>query len=351
MKTPNQHQGQRDVAWERMRQLSWYFVCATVLLGFACLLALGATPVCAQIRNLQELNATDIQGLDLQRTVVIIPGGILEEHGPYLPSFTDGYVNEYLSRHVAEAVVARPGWTVLLFTVIPLGDGGANQVGKKQVFAGTYHVHFSTLRAVFMDVASELGEAGFRWVFVVSAHGALRHQQALDQASDFFTDAYGGKMVHLTGLVPTSPTPSILNLTDAERQQNGLDVHAGMTETSEMLFLRPELVAPGYRHAQPQSGSSWRELVDLGMRPGWPGYFGAPALATAARGAAILRSQSQDFAKLALRILDGFDYRTLQRRADQQLTDEAIKDCNAAADEHARTVQVKQLAWLRAKGL
>jgi hypothetical protein len=32
-----------------------------------------------------------IQALNLQETVVLIPGGILEEHGPYLPSYIDGY--------------------------------------------------------------------------------------------------------------------------------------------------------------------------------------------------------------------------------------------------------------------
>lgn len=316
---------------------------------WTCLLA--ASPALAQVRSLQELNVDDLRRLDRQRTVVIMPGGILEEHGPYLPSFTDAYVNEYSSRRVAEAIVARPGWTVVMFPMIPLGDGGANQVGKKQVLPPTVHVHFATLRSVYMDLASELGEAGFRWIFVISGHGALRHQQALDQASDFFTDTYGGKMVHLTGLVPAAPAPRNVNLTDAERQQNGLDVHAGMSETSKILFLRPDLVQPAYRSAQPQAGSNWRQLVDKGTNADWPGYFGSPALATAARGAALVQADAQDLSDLAIRILDGFDDRSLQRRADGQLIDGAIREYNEAADEHARAIQEKQSAWLRQRGL
>ena len=314
-------------------------------------LLLLASPAVAQILNLEELNTQDLRSLDRERTVVIMPGGVLEEHGPYLPAFTDGYVNEYRSRLVAESIAARQGWTVLMFPMLPLGDCGGNQVGKRQVFPPTFHVHFVTLRAVYMDLASELGEAGFRWIFVVSGHGALRHQQALDQASDFFSETYGGTMVHLTGLVSPSPAAVNLNLTDQERQQNGFDVHAGMTETSELLFLQPRLVSPAYRTAQPHAGSTWRQLVDKGTEANWPGYFGAPALAEASRGAALLRADAQTLSDLAVRILDGFDWRTLQRRADSQLTDNAIKEYNEAADQHAKAIAEKQSTWLRRKGL
>ena len=47
--------------------------------------------VAAQILRIAEMNTRQIQALNLQKTVVLIPGGILEEHGPYLPSYTDGY--------------------------------------------------------------------------------------------------------------------------------------------------------------------------------------------------------------------------------------------------------------------
>jgi hypothetical protein len=36
--------------------------------------------------RLAELNIDQIRTLDRQRTVILLPGGILEEHGPYLPS-------------------------------------------------------------------------------------------------------------------------------------------------------------------------------------------------------------------------------------------------------------------------
>jgi hypothetical protein len=47
--------------------------------------------VAAQVFRIAEMNTRQIQALNLQETVVLIPGGILEEHGPYLPSYIDGY--------------------------------------------------------------------------------------------------------------------------------------------------------------------------------------------------------------------------------------------------------------------
>ena len=316
-----------------------------------CLQVTAAATASAQIYDMREMNATEIAALDQQKTVIIIPAGILEQHGPYLPSYTDGYRNEYQARRVAEAIIARPGWSVLLFPPIPLGEGGANQVAKKHVFPGTYHVHFSTLRAVFMDIATELGEAGFRRIFIISLHGAQPHQLALDQASDFFNDTYRGTMVYLSGLIPETRVQPQLDLTDSERLENGLDVHSGMDETSQMLFLRPDLVHPGYKGAEPQSGATWRDLINRGQQPAWPGYYGSPRLATSARGAALMRARAEELSSLALRILDGFDHHSLQRVSNQQLGDEGIRDIVGAASEHARQLQERQDNWLRSNGL
>src|SRR5262249_53015642 len=114
----------------------------------------------AQIYNVKEMNTEQIKALDREKTVVLLPGGILEEHGPYLPSFTDGYRNERLTEALANAIVERPGWKVLIFPLIPLGTSPANTLGQKYVFPGSYTVRPATLRAVVMDLATDLGEQG-----------------------------------------------------------------------------------------------------------------------------------------------------------------------------------------------
>lgn len=153
-------------------------------------LGVAGVPVSAssQVLQLAKLNTEQIGALDHQRTVVVIPITILEEHGPYLPSYSDGYPAERLTRELADAIAARSGWTALLFPPIPLGNGGANQIGQKWIFPGSYTVRAETIRAVLMDLATEFGEQGFRWVFLVTLHGAPNHHKALDQASEYFRD-------------------------------------------------------------------------------------------------------------------------------------------------------------------
>jgi creatinine amidohydrolase/Fe(II)-dependent formamide hydrolase-like protein len=159
-------------------------------------------PAQAQVYRLADLNTEQIRALNPMKTAVIISGGILEEHGPYLPSYSDGFFAEAYSRELANAIVSRPGWTVLMFPQIPLGVGGANSLGGKDVFPGSYTVRLSTLRAVYMDLASTLGEQGSRWIFVIFMHDGPENHLALEQASDYFHDVYGGTMVHLYDLKP-----------------------------------------------------------------------------------------------------------------------------------------------------
>ena len=68
-----------------------------------------ATPLSAQVLRFAELNTRDFAKLNLKQTVVILPGGILEEHGPYLPAGTDDIFNAKLADDLAHAIASRPG--------------------------------------------------------------------------------------------------------------------------------------------------------------------------------------------------------------------------------------------------
>jgi creatinine amidohydrolase len=298
----------------------------------------------AQIHQLKELSTERIAALDRSRTVVLMPAGIMEEHGPYLPSFSDGYFNEALAQRLAEAIVARPGWSVVMFPTIPLGVGGANEIGRKHVFPGTYAVRSTTLRAVFMDLATELGEQGFRWIFIVHAHGAPNHNRMLDQAGDYFRDTYGGHMVHLAGLLPVG-ADNEGGLSEKEKKEDGFAVHGGADETSAVLFLRPDLVGPVER-AQPQSGYGWDDLIRLARAPEWPGYFGSPRLATAALGARTFASAVKMAIDYALKILDGADERKFPRLGN--FFSKSPPNIGIDKDAIARELEIekKQQAWL-----
>jgi len=171
---------------------------------------------------------------------------------------------------------------------------------------------------VFTDLATALGEGGLRKIFVVHFHLAPSQSRALDQASDYFTDTYGGQMVHPIGLMPVieSYVGAAQAAGEAERAENGFGVHADMIETSILLFLRPDLVSPGYLSARSFTGRSISELLPAAERANWPGCLGAPRHARADIGAATMTSLSTAMTGLALKSLDGYDYRQIPRYGD-----------------------------------
>jgi creatinine amidohydrolase/Fe(II)-dependent formamide hydrolase-like protein len=292
-----------------MKYLVWSFL----------ILLAAINPSLTQVLRVADLPTDRIRSLERSKTVVLLPGGILEEHGPYLPAYTDGILSERLTAELADAVAtSKPGWTVLIFPQIAVGSSGSNELGGHFTFPGSYVVQPSTLRSVFMDIASEIGEQGFRWIFVVHVHGAPRHIRMIDDACDFFHDTYGGQMVNLWGLLPVlAGWGSVLGgLTDAEKKEEGVSLHGGMDETSLMLHLRPDLVLPDYRKAAVVTGQSLQESFDVAKRSDWPGYLGSPRLASAELGGKIWRSFAAAATEQTLKILDGADPRSIRRYSD-----------------------------------
>lgn len=306
--------------------------------------------VSAQIYRVAEMNAEQIRKLNKDKTVVLIPGGILEEHGSHLPSFTDGYWNERVTEELAKAISAKPGWSVVIFPTIPLGNSGANDIGGKYSFPGTYAVRFSTLRAIFMDLATELGEQKFKRVFVVHGHGAPNHNRALDQAGDYFREVYGGQMVNLTGLMPVIAAWDGKK-TESERKEDGLPIHAGMDETSMMLALRPDLVSPAYKTAQPFSGEKMEDLISIAQKKDWLGYFGSPRLARSEQYANGWQIALNEAISIALKILNGFDDRQIPRFGDEMQKSAIDVALDRASLKHEDEIRNKQETWLKKKRL
>lgn len=304
------------------------------------------------IFDLKTLNTRQIQSLDKNKTVVLIPGGILEEHGPYLPSFTDGFWNEKLTDTLAKAIGARKDWNALLFPTIPLGNSGANDVGMKYSFPGTYSVRFETLRAIFMDIATELGEQGFKHVFIIHGHGAPNHHRALDQTADYFNDTYNGKMVNLMGLNPIIMKWFEAPKTKQQQEEDGFTIHAGVAETSSMLFIAPQLVDSGYKHAIPYTGNSMVELVEIAQRPDWKGYFGSPRLATSDFGKQAWNSNSKMYTQYVLDIMDNkINPDTVLRFGDYSKGSPIDVRLDSLSLQEEMKRKEKQQTWLQKKGL
>jgi len=319
----------------------------TLLLAALCVACCFLTESPAQVLSVAELSSRELQGLDRKRTVIIIPGGIFEQHGPYLPSFTDGYLNEWMARRTAEAIVAERELVVLMFPTIPLGVGQPEDFGGLSPFSGSYTLRPETLRAVYMDLASALGQDGFRTIFVINRHGAPAHNQALLDAAEYFEHRFGGTMAVLTSLIHEDGMSVPDHLSPEQVSEHGVDVHAGEEESSQMLFLRPDLVHDDLPDAAAFTAVSMEDLIKIAKDAKWQGYFGSPRLATPSAGALIVSFRTKQTIDLASRILDGFDWRKLRTRADRTGMSASFRTVDDNVRRRAEKERAIQEEWLR----
>jgi creatinine amidohydrolase len=236
------------------------------------------------VLRLEELSTQSLDRLDRSRTVVILTVSPLEEHGPHLPLGVDAFVGRHLAESVADHIVSsRPGWSVVLAPTLHLGTFTFNGVG-------TIRVRQRVVRDAVVDYGRSLARWGFRYVLVANGHGGPGHLVALEEAADLVSRRHSITMASLTGRLAwqflrggfLERIEQALGrpLSEAERRAFAEDAHGGLWETSVMLWLRPDLVDPGFRDLPPARYPLRRRLVpNYPLRDGGPGYVGHPALA------------------------------------------------------------------------
>jgi creatinine amidohydrolase len=303
----------------------------------------------SQVFQLAELTTIEYQSLDRDRTAMLMPIGIIEEHGPYLPLLNDSYLSEWLVSRIADAIVAQKGWTVVIMPSLPIGVGAPEDFGPRPRTFGSLPLRPATKRAILMDLVSGLGEAGFKWIFAVDLHGPFVNKRMTDHASVYFEDVYGGTMVNLTGVVHPDPPATEKPLAKVEAEEDGLAVHAGLGETSMTLYVRPDLVESAHKDARPITADSWDDYETLPNAKDWPGYFGSPRLARTDIGADQMDVQARNASDLALRIIAGLDTKSLERIADGQ--NPAILRLEKIIADRASDLEEQQQEWMRANGI
>jgi len=269
----------------------------------------------SKIYKLEELNWPQIDALQRERTLVLLPVGMVEEHGPHLPVGTDTlgvlYEASRVARRVSEGL---SDWNIVMLPSINYGHGGANLIGDMLVHPGTYGIRQSTLRSLVADVGGQLAQNGFKWIFVLNGHGAPTHGIAINDACDFISETFQVTMLHLTGLFRADAAIQARGekmkaryFSGAALSSIGMDVHAGVAETSEILAIRPDLVRSNYKTLPDRAGRTLGELREIATTRGWQGYLSSPSKATPAYGQAIKEWWIDGFTALILRAVRGED--------------------------------------------
>jgi len=188
--------------------------------------AMGASPVEWAGRAYTEIN--DIAGQD--GSVLVVPMGSLEQHGPHMPVMTD----VYLATSVATAGAEKASKDIPVLVTPPMWVGYSPY---HLYWGGSITGEFTHLLQGLQDVAFSGIDAGFDAVFFVNGHGGngpLKSAavQTVAASVDSPVEVLGVTYYYLA-------EPIIQDLRDSE--MGGMS-HAGEFETSLMMYLRPELV-------------------------------------------------------------------------------------------------------------
>src|SRR5688572_7686805 len=107
------------------------------------------------IYRIEELTWPAIDALDRDRTLFILPVGMLEQHGPHLPVGADTLAVVHEANAVAQNVSrAIPGWSVVLMPEVAYGHSGANNLGDLPIHPGTYALRQATFRSLLADIGA-----------------------------------------------------------------------------------------------------------------------------------------------------------------------------------------------------
>jgi len=224
--------------------------------------------------RLDELTSAEFAKRIGPETVVLLPIGAMEEHGPHLPLAAD----LIQPMHVLAEVARRTG--AYLAPPIPYGV-----VPTTRPYPGTVGVGFDALRAFVRDVLLDLERNGVRRVMVVSGHAAGDHMAALRVAAQDVVDRGTLKVTVL------SDYDIIYDWKDLPPGEG----HAGMLETSRILAQRPELVKGS---SPPGTNAIPPHAVLADARPYWPGVTGDPSKASKELGAKLDAMVVEELVKL-----------------------------------------------------
>jgi creatinine amidohydrolase len=248
---------------------------------------------CPPERFLSYLTWTQIADLpDKANTVIVLPAGSIEQHGPHLPCAVDTIIAAGVMGHA----LARLPASVPAYALAPITYGKSDE---HLHFPGTVTLDGTTLLETVTQIGESVYRMGFRKLLIVNGHGG--QPQVMEMAARELRLRHGDYVVlpHFTWRVPHVAGQF---MTDREKR---LSMHAGHAETAILMALAPHTVH--MEHAVANYPPEFPSKVLSGDgRPacawtardfGTSGVIGDPFPATPEQGQAILDSLAQSWAQ------------------------------------------------------
>ena len=219
-------------------------------------------------------------------SVIVLPTGAIEHHGPHLPLLTDALIAESVATAAVEraAAAGMDVWQLPTLTY--------TKSDEHAWASGTMWLSWETLMATLVDLGRSVATTPARRLVFMNGHGG--NTALLGVALRELRRRFG----LLTFAMPAGV--QVAGAGGDEPDDHGLGIHAGFGETSLVLHLRPDLVDLSLaRRSVPEHIGALRYLGyhSTPAQFGWTsedsdpsGVIGDPTGATAERGAEIFEA-------------------------------------------------------------
>ena len=179
---------------------------------------------------------------------VLLPLGVIEEHGPHLPLGTDIYMSYMICNKIRNLVI-QAGRDCI---IAPPYYWGINKCTG--AFPGSFSVRPETMKMMLQDIFENLKQFGFQKIVCINQHGDPLHNktilEAIKETSEqlqidikYFVEPYDLDSYGLSGkeefcLVDEARYPEGIFMGAEDK----LDIHAGVYETASMASYYPKLL-------------------------------------------------------------------------------------------------------------
>lgn len=175
-----------------------------------------------------ELTASDWpKALEKSNRTIILPIGILEKHGPHAPMGSDLIRVRQLAKMATEQEYA---------VIFP--DYFYGQVNEARHIQGTFSLPTELTLELLQATCDEIARNGFEKIFIINGHGGnpelLKYfvQTQMDKKRDYAVFFH----------TPQHDAVVYKKIAGMRKSDPAFDQHAGETETSVLLHMRPDLV-------------------------------------------------------------------------------------------------------------
>ena len=255
------------------------------------------------MRYLAKISFPEVKRLaDAGRAIVVLPVGVVEEHGAHLPLGLDSFAAEVYTAAAAPHL-EQAGYEVVVAPTINYG------VARAAIdFPGTLSLEPETLRSMVVEIGRSLMRHGLNRLVILNGHRDLHHMKALDDARAILMENKSAQAL-CVGFA-SDPGVTAACYREGVRQfykspQPDREGHGGESETSLALNSFPDLVDKEIiKELKPNFDydvEAFRnETKDYGSLSDGRGYFGWPQAATAETGEKLVTIRGRNIANVIL---------------------------------------------------